>query len=288
MYKRLWWDALGLKKWLKHKNIEPIATISLQNTGFKVGKKVPSFIYYHQSIPFYPQKWNPFKKKERTFWFYKYIYTYFVRLFLKKDTKIFVQLNFIKEGFAKKYNHPKELIEVYTPTVLSPSGLFHKQQLSDKLIFFYPATNFFYKNHRVISKALSEIEDQIEVRFTTSSSGINPNDPRISYLGMLPYSKVYEMYNSCDALLFPSYIETFGLPLIEAAITGLPIIAADLPYAREVLKGYTGATYVPYDNPHAWADAIQKIKKGKRYKPLDITNRKSWSDLFNSIISKIN
>jgi len=38
--------------------------------------------------------------------------------------------------------------------------------------------------------------------------------------------------------LFPSYIETFGLPLIEAAAFGLPIGVANEAYAHEVLKGY--------------------------------------------------
>lgn len=114
MHKRLWWDAFGLKRWLGSHKIEPIAAISLQNTGFNVGKKVPTYIYYHQSIPFFSFKWNPFKRQERIFWFYKYIYPLFVKLFKRKNTKIFVQLDYIKKGFAKRFRHPENFIKVFS------------------------------------------------------------------------------------------------------------------------------------------------------------------------------
>lgn len=288
MYKRLWWDAFGLKRWLKNHHIEPKAAVSLQNTGFRVGRKVSSFIYYHQPIPFFPFKWNPLKQEHRTLWFYKYIYPFFVKLFLRKDTRIFVQLDFIKKGFSNKFNHSGDLIEVFSPSVIAPSVCETKNFLSEKISFFYPATNFFYKNHRIIFDALRHSEISADVYFTITPSEEEPQDNRIHYLGSIPYEKVCKMYNMCDALLFPSYIETYGLPLLEAAMTGMPIIVADLPYSREVLKGYSGAIYVNHNDPIAWALAMKDISKGKRFAPIEISNRKGWTDLFNSIISNIN
>lgn len=287
LHKRLWWDAFGLKKWLKNNSITSLASISLQNTGFSVGKSVPSFIYYHQSIPFYPYNWNPFKKQDRPLWFYKNIYPFFVKLFLKKDTKVFVQLDFIKEGFANRFNHPKESIEVFSPGVISPSFSKCDKKDVEKLKFFYPATGFFYKNHRIIIDALKQTDIDADFYFTAHKSEIGAKDARIKMMGPIPYTKVCDMYNDCDALLFPSYIETYGLPLLEAAMTGMPIIAADLPYAREVLDGYEGVIYAKHDDPLAWAEAMQKIKKGKRYNPIDISTRKGWPDLFKSILSNI-
>jgi glycosyltransferase involved in cell wall biosynthesis len=35
-------------------------------------------------------------------------------------------------------------------------------------------------------------------------------------------------------LLFPSFVEGFGMPLIEALTLGLPVIASDLPVFREI------------------------------------------------------
>jgi len=284
MHLRLLWDAFGLKKWLKHNDIDPIAAISLQNTGFNVGKEVPSYIYYHQSIPFFSFKWNPLKKQERIFWFYKNIYPLFVRLFLKKDTQVFVQLAFIKEGFTRRFGHNPDLVKVYSPSVVKPQeGTSVRNRLSDSLELIYPAMPHFYKNHRVIKESLKLMDVRVKIFFTFDASVKTYRDPRIKLIGMQPYDRLCELYQTSDALLFPSYIETYGLPLLEAAMTGLPIIASDLPYAREVLKGYEGVIFVKYDDPKAWAAAIKGLGKGKRYKPFSIAGRPGWKGLFSSI-----
>lgn len=287
-YKRFWWDVLGLKRWLKRNHIKPIGAISLQNTGFSVGEEVPSFIYYHQSLPFFSNNWNPLKAEQRNFWFYKNIYPIFVRLFLRKNTKIFVQLDFIKNGFSKYFHHPEDQIKVYSPTVITPvinNNVFLK---STSLELLYPAMPYFYKNHRVIQKALELTKQECRVLFTVTPKVHLYQDSRINCIGQQSYDKISLLYHKCDALLFPSYIETFGLPLLEAAMVGMPIIAADLPYAREVLAGYEGVTFVKYDNPQEWANVISKLEKGKRYRPLDISHRPSWKELFEEILLEIN
>ena len=42
------------------------------------------------------------------------------------------------------------------------------------------------------------------------------------------------MYKAADGLLFPSTIETIGLPLLEAATFGLPVLANELEYVNYV------------------------------------------------------
>ena len=44
-----------------------------------------------------------------------------------------------------------------------------------------------------------------------------------------------ELYFNCPYLIFPSIIESFGLPLIEAADSGMKILASDLPYVHDVV-----------------------------------------------------
>ena len=56
------------------------------------------------------------------------------------------------------------------------------------------------------------------------------------------------------ALLFPSLVEGYGLPLVEALRAGTPVIAADLPVFREI-----GGDVPDYLDPlaaHAWERAI--------------------------------
>lgn len=43
-----------------------------------------------------------------------------------------------------------------------------------------------------------------------------------------------EIYNACDVLLFPSLYEGFGLPIVEAFASGLPVVTSDIATIREI------------------------------------------------------
>lgn len=60
------------------------------------------------------------------------------------------------------------------------------------------------------------------------------NNLRIENLGHLPHVQILESYSASRALIFPSVAESFGIPLIEAYAKGLPIIAPELDYVRDV------------------------------------------------------
>lgn len=48
---------------------------------------------------------------------------------------------------------------------------------------------------------------------------------------------VADLYGACDVLLFPTLEEGFGLPVIEAFASGLPVVASDIDVMREVCGG---------------------------------------------------
>lgn len=73
-------------------------------------------------------------------------------------------------------------------------------------------------------------------------------------LGEIPQSELIGWYSTSDALFFPSYLETFGNPFIEAMSFSLPILAIDLPYARAVCG--TAGIYYTKDSVK---DAVEKI-----------------------------
>ncbi|MCK7594460.1 glycosyltransferase family 4 protein [Pseudomarimonas salicorniae] len=62
------------------------------------------------------------------------------------------------------------------------------------------------------------------------------------------------IYGASSCLIAASYGEGFGLPLIEAAQNGLPIIARDLPVFREVAG--EAAYYFASDHPKGLSDSI--------------------------------
>ena len=57
--------------------------------------------------------------------------------------------------------------------------------------------------------------------------------------GLLSDDDVRSLYQMADALFFPSTVEGYGLPLIEAALHSVPVFCSDIPAHREVAVGAT-------------------------------------------------
>ena len=68
--------------------------------------------------------------------------------------------------------------------------------------------------------------------------------------------ELHHCYRRAAALLFPSLGEGFGLPLIEAAHFGTPILASDLPVLREVAGDH--AHYFDPTRADSIAEAIER------------------------------
>ena len=81
---------------------------------------------------------------------------------------------------------------------------------------------------------------------------------RVHLLGDISEKDMSDLMAAADLFAIPSTAETFGLPAIEAAAAGLPLIASDLPILREVLSvgAETAAHFVSSSDPVAWARAI--------------------------------
>lgn len=74
----------------------------------------------------------------------------------------------------------------------------------------------------------------------------------------LPPSAVPEVLRAADLLLAPSWAqEGFGLPVLEAMASGVPVIASDIPASRDFAAG--AARLVPFDEPAAFADAAEAV-----------------------------
>lgn len=57
----------------------------------------------------------------------------------------------------------------------------------------------------------------------------------VTNAGELSHPEALALYRKAGTLIFPSIFESFGLPLIEARQAGLPVLASELDYVRDVL-----------------------------------------------------
>ena len=79
---------------------------------------------------------------------------------------------------------------------------------------------------------------------------------RLLWLDAASDDVLLSAYGSATALLAPSEGEGFGLPLVEAAQHGLPVVARDLPVFREVAGEH--AFYFSGSSPERLAEALQE------------------------------
>ncbi|MFN3701829.1 MAG: glycosyltransferase family 4 protein [Alphaproteobacteria bacterium] len=81
---------------------------------------------------------------------------------------------------------------------------------------------------------------------------------RVMFVGEIPGEMVATYLRAADIFAFPSRWETFGLAVIEAAGSGIPIISSDLDVLKEVLSledGKICAAFFPVD------DAVELSEK---------------------------
>jgi glycosyltransferase involved in cell wall biosynthesis len=301
---RIYWDWKGMKQWAIKNNIKPNLILSFQNTGVRFSA-LPQIIYLQQSIPFTQYQWNLFKKDQRNLWRYKNIYSFFIGLYLFKYTHVVVQTKWMKQAFLKKFSaHNPKNVHVFSPEIDIVDVDKIKFEGFDAIEpaifnFFYPATSFIYKNHIEVIKSFVAIKKEnklndIRCYFTISFEElskeaqeliiINDLSPNFVFLGALSLQQVYYYYTNLDALIFPSYIETIGLPLIESAGCGLPILVADEPYSREVLKSYDNVRYAKTRDTNDWKNKIYQVLELKKTYPQKIRiSEEGWQNMLQLI-----
>ncbi len=60
---------------------------------------------------------------------------------------------------------------------------------------------------------------------------------RVHLLGWQRREVILSLFNNAQALVFPSTFEGFGMPVLEAMASGLPVVCSDIPVLREITGG---------------------------------------------------
>ncbi len=288
---RLVFDLINGSSFIEKLN--PDIILSLQNTLTKgvirrktdlysadgtllahAGDRVPQVLYVHQPLGFQKIKRFSFlKNEEREYAVYQYLIGSLIDASVKRADRVIVQTKWMKDAVTQKTGKAAEKVFCVLPDV----GDMEDYRLRspddfDRTHFFFPSGEILYKNHELVLKAARILNERglknFNVHFTLASlkdvTLREYHDPygNIDYSGRVSREEVLEEYSK-GTLLFPSYIETFGVPLAEARETGTMILASDCPFSREVLEGYENVRFFDPFNETELADLMEKVISGE-------------------------
>lgn len=132
----------------------------------------------------------------------------------------------------------------------------------------YPAATWPHKNHVNLLKALSVMRKEYGFTGKLVLTGIKKDSHKellemtwklglvdhVLYLGYLTYEELPLLYNAAAMMVYPSVFEGFGIPLIEAFGSGLPVACSNTTSLPEV----AGDAAVLFD-PHDPKDIAAKV-----------------------------
>ena len=97
-----------------------------------------------------------------------------------------------------------------------------------------------------------------ELRKIISENGLEPN---VEFLGGVYESDLVELYRQCAVFVFPSTVETFGNPLIEAMASGAPIATSNTAAMPEIAGD--AAIYFDPHNVEEMSSSIGRLLADK-------------------------
>ncbi len=263
-------DCLPLSRELK-----PALWLALHDMTPRVEAGVQA-VYCHNPAPFYRLQWAEAWIQPK-YALFVLLYQWMYRPWIRRNDFVVVQQQWLREEFQRRYA-PRAVVVAH-PSVghleeLQAGSAAHRD--GEPWRFFYPSLPRFFKNMQVLLAAAAWLEANTEIVFELSLTicGTEERYARklfaeyghlrsVRWMGRLSRSEVFEQYRRTDALLFPSRLETWGMPLSEFRRTGKAVFAADLPYARETLAGYAPVHFFDPVDGAALGQALLRWMRGE-------------------------
>lgn len=299
--RRLYYEYFYFKK--LSRRIKPFLWISLHDISPNV-EATRRAVYCHNPSSFYNVSPSQIKLDPK-FLVYNILYDFLYKKNIKKNDFVIVQQSWIRDRFNKMFSVDINKIIVATPTI-SMASSFNFEQSSSQLIttFFYPSFPRIFKNFETLmeaSKILNKkTNKEYNVIVTISGNENNyskwlqkkfNNDPHIKFVGVQKKSEVEKMYQQCSCVVFPSELETWGLPITEGKSYNKPLLLADLPYAHETVGEYNKASFFEPRN----AEQLSNLMLGIIDNTIQFKNTisislsppytKTWNELFSVLLS---
>ncbi|MBQ9443576.1 MAG: glycosyltransferase [Lachnospiraceae bacterium] len=271
--RRLRFELIDGGAWIN--KISPDIVFSLENMIPRgIRQDIKQVLYIHQPVGFqHFKKFSLFRREEKEQALYQKFYHPLIISSAKRADRCVVQTEWMRKALIHDIGGAGDNVFKVPPSIpdlteyVEP-GAFEKKR------FFYPASDLPYKNHAVIEEARKRLE-------------ADGYDPEVIYTKdkLIPREEVFEEY-ARSTLLFPSYLETYGMPLGEARQFGNPILAADTDFAREVLVDYGNAHFFDAFDANALAGLMKDVMED-RIGPKEPSAEKSAEDQFGELVDII-
>lgn len=308
-HKRLWCEYITMNRISKEiGNID--LWLSLHDATPKVQAKRQA-VYCHAPFPFFKIKWSNLFLDYKIPIFgllTKYIY----KVNQKKNKYLIVQQEWLREAFHKMFRFPiKQIILARADTPSVDYGKPLEVPIDpQKYLFFFAATPDVHKDFQTLCEAtriLSKRTDPNKFEVVITISGQENKYSTYLYkkwgrtkglifAGLMDKPTLYAYYHRADCFVFPSRIETWGLPISEYSEVHQgkrPMILSDLPYAQETSQGSKQVAFFESGNPEALATLMEQVIKGDmqnfsaqpKAESLASPHAKNWEELFSLLLA---
>lgn len=301
--KKNWWYRLYYEYfYFKRisKKIRPDVWLSLHDMTPNVMCK-NRFVYCHHPTIFYKPTFLDWKFDYKI-GIFSVLYKHLQKINIRKNKAVFVQQVWIKTEFEKLYGitnvvvSKPEFIEKITPEKVALDAT--------KIHFFYPSFPRSFKNFEIIFDAVALLEnsvsDKIIIHLTLDKKSNDKysrfifekykNSKNINFTGILSKHEILKYYNSIDCLIFPSKLETWGLPITEAKAFQKPMFLANLSYAKETVGNYNDVSFFDVNEPQELANLITAfvektiVYQGNIYQYETKEQLNTWFELFDYML----
>lgn len=282
------WQILFLDEFIKINRITHIITLS----GFIFSNFKKTVIFSQNALPYLKHK-NRKSIKDIKLYIQRRFHNYCVKkfrniIFVSKFQKKIVLKGLKKSQFKSKiiYHGIDKNIKYYK----------NKKKIVN---FLYVSQKNDYKNQQLLFDVFRLFEKE-SIKLNLDCYG--DNLPRLKFKSNnIKIHKSFEskninnIYRKYDAFIFPSLIESFGLPLLEAAKSGLPICASNIEIFKELLNKKNLILFNPKNKNDIYKKILHLINLDK--KKINIitnlnfktTSKYSWNkssrDFFSFVLS---
>lgn len=259
------------------------------------------FVYCHNPSPFL-EKPELIKDISKNLYYMSKYYKYLYSINIRKNNAVIVQQVWLRNELVKMFRLENVIVSLPEISKNVSGNPENREKSNDKFIFVYASYPRAFKNFEIICEAVKLIakkNNDFEVVLTINGSENAYSKmlyekykdiETINWVGLMTREKVFEIYHQSDCMIFPSKLETWGLPISEYKETGKPLLVADFPYAHETVGDYDKVCFFNAYSPEQLAQYMMDLMNNKlefhksKRVSIDEPYARNWDELFKMIL----